>query len=319
MRVATSKRAWLGSHEISLLQDRRRLFMVGIVLFNFFVLVCAFSFPPILLKATRQYQPNTTYQEKIVDSKANDLILAEVNKAINEIQMRLEDQSRWFQYKFLFVGGLLAAFLGIFPYARLRSTNLGDVKEASSAALLERALKSKPTLVGLAAITCLSLMIDLHIRGNAIVISQIGLWIASHIEPLYLNNRDFPPYSFLPWESFLRQGGAMHTDVINSVSFFWPIHILTIVVFLLYIISERISSMESKTGAFGIETILFWFVHVCLMVLTWSGHYVPPIFQVKVPFFGLLEGVRAASPYLALVLLLTIVNWVVTIRLRKRS
>jgi hypothetical protein len=176
-----------------------------------------------------QYHSDLDTNKKILDPSADRFILAELQKGINEIQLRLQDQSSWFHYKFLFVGGLLAAFLALFPYAHLRTSCNGERGDPDTK--LEETLQSPLATIALASVCSLSLMIDLHIRGNAIVINQIGLWIASHVEPLYLNTYVFPPYAFVPWETFLRHGAAMHTDIANSITFFWPIHILTVACF----------------------------------------------------------------------------------------
>jgi hypothetical protein len=54
-------------------------------------------------------------------------------------------------------------------------------------------------------------------------------------------------------------------------------------------------------------------------VLAWTGHYVPPVFQVKVPLLGIQEGVMAAAPYAVLALVATMINWAFIIRLNKRD
>ena len=164
--------------------------------------------------------------------------------------------------------------------------------------------------MALAAVCSLSLMIDLHIRENAVVVNQIGLWIACHIEPLYLGTNAFLPHSFVPWESFLRREGAMHTDIMNSITFFWPIHILTVVCFLLYLINASAAMIKYQRIRIKVEVLAFWLVHSCLIVLAWTGHYLPPNFQQKLPVLGFQTGLFATLPYTALALIVTIINWV---------
>ena len=58
-----------------------------------------------------------------------------------------------------------------------------------------------------------------------------------------------------------------------------------------------------------VEILAFWSVHSCLIVLAWTGHYLPPVFQQRLPLLGLQESVLAALPYTALALALTMINW----------
>jgi hypothetical protein len=223
--------------------SQQRFVTIGLIFVNIFVLVAVFSFPPMCLPEKYQYYSSVGTNKELLNPSFDHFIMAELQKGIDEIQMRLQDQSSWFQYKFLFVGGLLAAFLGIFPYAQIRTRTSGEKRD--SGAQLQTALQSPLATIALAAVSSLSLMIDLHIRGNAIVVNQIGLWIASHVEPLYLGTNVFPPHSLVGWETFLRRGEAMHTDVVNSITFFWPIHILTVICFLLYLINPNQSRRSS--------------------------------------------------------------------------
>ena len=291
--------------------NRHKFVTIGLIFVNVCVLVAVFSFPPMSLPDKYQYYSDLDTNKKLLNPSSDRFILAELQKGINEIQMRLQDQSSWFHYKFLFVGGLLAAFLGLFPYALLRTRLSGERQD--SGAQLEKTLQSPLATIALAAFCSLSLMIDLHIRGNAIVVNQIGLWIASHVEPLYLGTNVFPPHSFIPWETFLRRGGAMHTDLVNSITFFWPIHILTVICFLLYLINARTAMVKHERIIIKVEVLAFWSVHSCLIVLAWTGHYLPPIFQQRLPLLGIQEGVFATLPYTALALVLTMINWVFVI------
>jgi Na+/H+ antiporter NhaC len=154
----------------------------------------------------------------------------------------------------------------------------------------------------IAAVCSLSLMIDLYIRCNAIVINQIGIWISSFVEPIYYNDYWYNPGDFVLWEKFLRinneafAGGGMYSDLINSVTFFLPIHILTIFCFIIYIVS--VSGFQKN--AIRINVLAFWGVHSCLIVFAWTGHYLPSIFQVEIPLLGLRRGIFAAAPYVLL-------------------
>jgi hypothetical protein len=198
--------------------NRHKFVSIGLLFINIFVLVNVFSFPPMFLPDKYQYHSDFGTNTKLINPSTDRFILAELQKGTNEIQMRLQDQSSWFHYKFLLVGGLFAAFLGLFPYAQMRTRQSGDKNDSD--AQLENTLQSPLATIALATVCSLSLMIDLHIRGNAIVVNQIGLWIASHVEPLYLSTNVFPPHSFVAWETFLRRGEAMHTDIVSSITFF---------------------------------------------------------------------------------------------------
>ncbi|PKN61429.1 MAG: hypothetical protein CVU57_29430 [Deltaproteobacteria bacterium HGW-Deltaproteobacteria-15] len=288
--------------------SQQRFVTIGLIFVNIFVLVAVFSFPPMCLPEKYQYYSSVGTNKELLNPSFDHFIMAELQKGIDEIQMRLQDQSSWFQYKFLFVGGLLAAFLGIFPYAQIRTRTSGEKRD--SGAQLQTALQSPLATIALAAVSSLSLMIDLHIRGNAIVVNQIGLWIASHVEPLYLGTNVFPPHSLVGWETFLRRGEAMHTDVVNSITFFWPIHILTVICFLLYLINARTAVIKQTQIRIKVDVAAFWLVHSCLIVIAWTGHYLPPIFQQRIPLLGIQEGIFAALPYAGLALILASINWI---------
>lgn len=291
---------------------------------NLFVLIVVFSFPPMSLPAEQQYRADPRTHERLVVGAHDAFVRAELQKGIAEIQMRLQDQSTWFQYKFLFVGGLLAGLISLFQYTR--SVPSGERGQRAGSSLSRGPNFPVVDLpffaLGLATISGLSFMIDFHIRENAIVINQIGLWIAFHVEPLYLNTNQFPSYSFLPWETFLRSGASgMHTDVLNSITFFWPIHSLTIVCFLLYLWS--LMQIPNRVGADAmrrseIDVTAFFLVHVLLIVLSWTGHYVPPMFEVKLPVLGARHGTDAALPYATFAILLTVFNWWFVLRPMRR-
>lgn len=278
----------------------------ALILVNMGFFVAMFSFPPMSLPDNYQYYPDVGTNNTLLNKYSDGFIRAELQKDINEIQMRLQDQNTWFHYKFILVGGLFAAFWAVFQYIGKQGLSKGE--RYDSTAQLEITFRSPLMTITLATVCSLCLMIDLHIRGNAIVVNQIGLWIASHVEPLYLGNDAFRPHSFLAWETFLRRGGAMHTDVVNSITFFWPIHILTVSCFLLYLINARTAMVNHGGTRTTLELLSFLLVHFFLIVLAWTGHYVPPMFQQKLPLLGLQEGIFAALPYAGLALVLTIIN-----------
>lgn len=291
------------------------------IVVNICFLVAVFSFPSITLPDEYQYLPCKETQEKLLKTETNNFISAEFQKAVSEIQMRVDDQSRWFQYKFLFAGGLLTAFFGLFPYAHIKTGSCGDNGWKSSEVVLNRVLNSNALSFSIAAICILSLMIDLYIRCNAIVINQIGIWISSFVEPIYYNDYWYNQGDFVLWEKFLRikngahAGGGMHSDIINSVTFFLPIHILTIFCFIIYIVSVS----ELQENSIRINVLAFWGVHSCLIVFAWTGHYLPSIFQAEIPLMGLRRGIFAAAPYVVLALVLTIINWLFIFRLQKNK
>ena len=129
------------------------------------------------------------------------LIIAEHEKVVEEIQHRTEDDVTWFYYKFLLVGALAGAilFYGYF----YRDSNK---KELEFTDILSK--KFFPLTVSLCFIICV--VIDIHVKQNLLVTQQLGSWVAYQYEPIIRYYKDKPSdqndlKDFLGWEDFLRQ------------------------------------------------------------------------------------------------------------------
>src|SRR5947207_1532923 len=110
------------------------------------------------------------------DSRTDQLMKDEHQKAVDEIKLRLEQQDSWYHYKFLIIGGMFAVFLG------QTGLNFGRRPHSPSAHpkrfndILTAA--SNYSILTLAVV--IALAIDMHIRNNMFGMQTIGLWIAHY-------------------------------------------------------------------------------------------------------------------------------------------
>jgi hypothetical protein len=206
---------------------------------------------------------------------ADEFILAEHQKAVDEIKMRIQQEDDWYRYKFFLVGGLLAAFLVHLGRAR--------AEEDSPDERLERLLRSTATTVVLALSCVIAVTVDLRVRNSAMVTAQLGLWIAKYLEPRFLGYiRDTISNEFLPWESFLRvKDGGFQIDPTYAL-ILWPnLHFLTGVLYAIYLTLFHKACVEFRSGC---RVLLggFALVHASLAVFALAAHTAPEIFALRV-------------------------------------
>jgi hypothetical protein len=146
-------------------------------------------------------------------SPAQKLLEMEFVKTVEEIKFLLQLQDTWYNYKYLFIGALLAILLGqagMLKYIDETShqqpdhaspqsvkpvaPNVRSLKEIFSSGLVYLA-------VAFACVICL--MIDMHIRRHMLSMQYLGLWISHFAEPAFLGSTD-QLGGFLPWEQFVR-------------------------------------------------------------------------------------------------------------------
>jgi hypothetical protein len=239
---------------------------------------------------------------KPLDGTARELIKLELQKANDEIKLRIEQEDTWFHYKFLLVGVLLAAFLGYLGFGDGKKT--GTPKERLDEIIESRAISSVLVLALLVA-----LAIDMHVRNNAIVIQQLALWITYHAEPAFLQTVFDPKATgaFLPWEQFLRVESpvaGMHRDDLYGFAFYPHLHFFTWVLYMFYLGSfQKLMLAHANIAKRQLRSITiagFVLVHLSLAAFTWIGHYVPGALELKVfPYFAIWKnGALAALYYL---------------------
>jgi hypothetical protein len=250
---------------------------------------------PLNYQASARFEPN-----------APELVKLELQKANDEIKMRIEQEDTWFHYKFLLVGALLASFLGYLGFG-------GSKSHSSPQERLAEIVSSSATCSVLALACVVALAIDMHIRNNMVVIQQLALWINYYAEPALLQTSydSMRGGAFLPWEHFLRVPGAgMHRDDLYGSAFYPHLNFVTWVIYLLYLGSfQRLSlaqaeSRESQqpisSPQTGIAVAGFALVHLSLGAFTWMAHYVPGAFVIKIMPYSenWQSGVMAAFIYL---------------------
>lgn len=137
--------------------------------------------------------------EPVTSDQTKKLLELEFNKAVEEIKFLLQLQDTWYNYKYLFIGAVLAILLGQAGLLRYLdetspNQNIRSLKELLSNGLVY-------LTVAFACVICL--MIDMHIRRHMLSIQYLGLWIYYYVEPAYMGI--IPDASgFLPWETFVR-------------------------------------------------------------------------------------------------------------------
>ena len=136
-----------------------------------------------LFGSCRQKGTETTSESIKSDlSTTEKLIEWEHHKAVNEITERTKMDDTWYHNKFLLVGGLFGAILvysaTFVSKSRNKNGALADKLTNHIADMFKTTLPS--SVLGMACVV--SIGIDLHMRSNAIVTHQLGLWITHCVE-----------------------------------------------------------------------------------------------------------------------------------------
>jgi hypothetical protein len=229
----------------------------------------------------------------------------EIKKVNEEIKMRIDQEDHWYDYKFLIVGGLLAAFIGKFA--------IGDKGDKTPEEQLRGLLGSNATCLAMALACVLAFAVDIHVRHNMTVTNQLGNWLAYYAEPALQHScfqHSVETHPFLLWENFLRTSGGMHVSTLYSFTF-WPhLHFLTGVVYLIYlaILHYVMESAEPKEKLLAFAG--FVLVHGSIGVFAWAAHSAPESFEFTLPLTNRpLSGWCAPALYLLPVLALALLNF----------
>ncbi|HEX8160984.1 MAG TPA: hypothetical protein VF538_03875 [Pyrinomonadaceae bacterium] len=293
-----------------------------IILCATFILLGFLYFSPSvnLSKNFRASNPRPTHPVEAADAKK--LLELEFNKTVEEIKFLLQLQDTWYNYKYLFIGAMLALLLGqagLVKYLDETSPNqnIKSLKEILSSGLIY-------LTVTFACVICV--MIDMHIRRHMLSIQYLGLWIYYYAEPAYLGNT--PDASgFLPWETFLRQefleGSKpfyIHIwEGLHRIALSTQLHFLSTATYLLYTIlfqqmcldfpNWRDSLLKNKSQSEDNIPVLaqsrkmiiflgFIFVHLSTLSLTLIIHSVSKQYEIQLfPFDYKSNGWVAFSYY----------------------
>lgn len=244
-----------------------------------------------VVKVTPDYRPKLSENKQAqINDQVKELMKREHEKALDEIKTSLEQMDTWYHYKFIFIGGVIAVFLGNVGIFGKRSSDSHIESEIS----LESALMSNRTAAMLTLICIIAFVVDMHIRSNVNGIQQLGLWISSYVEPSVLKSAGITAdittqqyvkdalaeTGFLPWEIFTRiprtSGGTLY-----AIAYSIQLHFTTILSYLFYImVFQNISLISKKGERQQIAVIGFISVHISLLAFILAAHTVRNIFYV---------------------------------------
>jgi hypothetical protein len=231
-----------------------------------------------------------------------------VKNAVGEIRQRQGDEDRWFDYKFILVGGLLGAFLARFAIEKRAG---GDAE-----ARLGQLISSNVTCCALAFATIVALIIDIHVRGSTMIIYQIGNWLAYFAEPTLLRIAfDGDKHNFLPWEMFLREPGGMHSNALYSLSYVPNLHLATLIIYVGYLGVLQEVSLKGRPTNTPLTIALFALVQFTFLLFAWMSHTGPSTFESQaIPFVDYwfradLSGLLYILPWLGITALTVPYVW----------
>lgn len=282
------------------------------ILLCLLVLIPVFSAPPFV--ATTVYENDST--KLATDSPKAAFLLAQFAKANAEIQMRTERQDNWFYLKFIIVGALFFAFL--------THTSFLKTSDRVTIESIEQ-LTESPATPSILAISCvLSLIIDVHLRTESLIIGQLGAWIANYLEPLFLPTHEDPTVGgFLGWESLLQAHGGFHADPFYQFTQSGHYHALTVLLYIAFVgaLDAHLRSAKGRLppNVRGLLLACFLVVHVSAIAFAWAAHTLPAAFRFEILN---LESLSLKSPaagglYAAMASLLLVINWRTLARLRQ--
>ncbi|WP_133512331.1 hypothetical protein [Candidatus Thiosymbion oneisti] len=315
-------------------------FRKGVVLVFFLgipVMLMLFWFPPVdickegkaesclkEIEFEKRFGVSNPKELSIFEFTESDIILAEHNKAVEEIKLRIEREDDWFHQKFLLVGMLLFGFAAklIVDYSSSMSTESKKGEQTkkeppeSKGSTVNHPVSAVVAICLVVAVaTCIALAIDAHLRSIISGAAQLGVWIHRHIEDRFLLE-----YTFLGWETFIRHGhavpdtGGMHTDVIWR--FTWPhLHIITWLLYstYLFLLFQAWKQIKIDKDPGDVHNrlklqrewliISFWFVHLLLFGFAWMAHGYPSAFFTKPwPWSSVYEQSQLHQPFLYVLL-----------------
>lgn len=268
-----------------------------------------------------------------------NLIRTEHAKAIDEIKLLQEKIDTWYHYKFIFIGAVIALFLGQIGVWTMRSGDLGK----TSIPNFDRLLVSYRTAAMLALACVIAFTIDMHIRTHLKGMQQLGQWVYHYVEPSLLRSAD-EHNPFIPWETFLRMEipeapdtradlasihgnvQSMHNNVFFKLMFSTQLHFMSIIIYMFYLIVFHNLCLSRRRGRRPQLAFMgFVFVHLTALAFIVVTHTVPDAFDVRCfPLFSSdkcwVKGTNGARYYLIAWLLLVVLNvpFIIQLFLRKK-
>ncbi|OYW72337.1 MAG: hypothetical protein B7Z37_25115 [Verrucomicrobia bacterium 12-59-8] len=190
------------------------------------------------------------------DPNVQKFLSMQYEAAIKEIQMRLEQESMLFGFKFALVGAVLATFFTTIFKEAGQQTNGG---RSRSSFLILRSSPMLACFLWVAVIT--SGIVDCRIQFNVDFIKTLGTWIGTQVEPRLLAGQE----ASAGWEAYLSQSDLMKSRFYPLL--FLNAHLLTIFLFLSVLaltFSSRVARrpdskglLVSSVGAGG-AMVVFW-------------------------------------------------------------
>lgn len=288
-------------------RTRKNFYSYGFIFTSGVVMYFLFLNPPMRLK--KDYYPSNfpdatkELNERIYPTQESTFVIKEFDKAVSEIEIRLNHESKWYEIKFLFIGAITLGFITL-----VYKEELSQEKQGKKPTFL-KVLHLPIVILALALSVVVSIMIDMHLRANQRIINMNGIWIAHYVEPMFLGLSVADPMNekpFYGWESFLRakieyqgtkqeaEGASYHNDNMYAISF-WPhIFLITILVYLVFMFmlidakknNYYQNTSEKSENAKNIYIIAFLIVHSTIIICTLTTHVVPKAFEVKMFGFG---------------------------------
>lgn len=299
-------------------------FRAALLIIAFFLLALLFVSPPIRYSNTTT---DRTFPDSIdKDEPSTQFIAAEYQKAIDEIKFRLEQQDSWYHYKFIFIGGLLALFLG--QTGLLSGLFKGRPSASANAdySRIKNILTADSNYAVMVLACVLALIVDMHLRNHMFSMQTLGLWIANYVEPSYFPKH--PGNGFYPWEQFIRNphSSSLHLDSLYRLAFSTHLHFMTTIIYLLYLtVFQQICLTFNKIGGRMRKQIIllgFVFVHLSVLAFIFVAHAVPSTYEMLlIPFNRWANGWISLSYYIIPWLVLVALNlpYLLFIRIRKTA
>lgn len=271
-------------HSIKGQTPKSNRFCFRFILISVCFLMLIFWLPSFDLKESPKKFSNSLLSSNT--NIAGNLLKIEVEKVIKEIAANQNSINTWFHFKFLIVAGL---FSGFFLYLKHSQEKEEDLE----------ALASRPNLcllLALAFILCVTM--DIQIKSKTIGSKQCGLWLAHYVEEAFIekhyNNFKYEKEKkFLGWENYLRigpqgkkenQGTGMHLDFVYSIFYWLPLHSLTYLIYIFFLIVYQNCVTCDKGKGIKDPILFFSIVLVNWMILSIAiqGHAIPSAYEYNI-------------------------------------
>jgi hypothetical protein len=232
-----------------------------------------------------EHRPQGFPDNLLSNDIAGDILKIEVEKVIKEIADNQNSMNTWFHFKFLIVAGL---FSGFFLY--LKPFQKGEDKGKDLEDMARR--PNLCLLFALAFILCVTM--DIQIKSKTIGSKQCGLWLAHYVEKPFIEKNGNGlrcDTEFLGWENYLRIGSqgenngvgtGMHVDFVYSIFYWLPLHSLTYLIYIFFLIVYQNCVTRDKGIKDPILFLSFVLVNWMILSISLQGHAIPSAYEYKI-------------------------------------